>query len=185
MPLSGRGQLLRLSDLECAVQRRQHVRPLYRGCRRAAVRADDKRRGRYARARGASRLQGEQMARRARHPRQRWPGRLRDRLVPEGWRQTHRCSVGADVCAGHRCQPYRLSPHARDRVRRAHALGVDGTCRVGRSGHYPQRDRQAAVVAPAHARDRGHAGAQFSAVVGDRQPRQVGLYCRRRDQGRL
>ena len=93
---------------------------------------------------------------------------LRDRFVPEGWRQTHRGSVGADVCAGHRRQPYRLSPHAHDRARRAYALGVDGACRVGRSGHHPQRDRQAAVVAPTHARDRGHAGAQFSAVVGNR-----------------
>ncbi len=63
--------------------------------------------------------------------------------------------------------------------------GVDGACRVGRSGHHPQRDCQAAVVAPAHARDRGHAGAQFSAVVGNRQSRQVELYCGRRNQGRL
>lgn len=52
-------------------------------------------------------------------------------------------------------------------------------------GHHPQRGCQAAVVAPAHARDRGHAGAQFSAVVGNRQPRQVELYCGRRNQGRL
>ena len=117
VPLSGRGQFLRLSDLERAVQRRQHVRSLYRGRRRAAVRADGEHRGRYARARGASRLQGEQMARRARHPRQHWSGRLRDRFVPAGWRQTHRGSVGADVCAGHRRQPYHLSPHAHDRAR--------------------------------------------------------------------
>ena len=37
----------------------------------------------------------------------------------------------------------------------------------------------------AQARDRGHAGAQFSAVVGNRQSRQVDLYRRRRDQGRV
>ena len=55
----------------------------------------------------------------------------------------------------------------------------------GRSGHHPQRDRQAAVVAPAHARGRGDAGARVSAVVGDWQPRQAGLYCRRCSQGRL
>ena len=33
----------------------------------------------------------------------------------------------------------RLPPHAHDRARRAHALGVDGAGRVGRSGHHPQR----------------------------------------------
>ena len=34
-------------------------------------------------------------------------------------------------------------------------------------------------------RNRGHAGAHFSAVVGNRQSRQVDLYRRRRDQGRV
>ena len=137
--LSGRGQFLRLSDLERAVQCRQHVRPLYRGRRRATVRTDGEHRGRYARARGAPRFQREQMARRARHPCQRWPGRLRDCFVPEGWRQTHCRSAGADVCAGDRRQPYRLSSHAHDRARRAHTLGADGACRVDRSSHHPQR----------------------------------------------